>query len=307
VGLAALWVASRLRLPLIGSFHTHLEEYTRLLSGSPLIARGMREYQRWLYGCCRQILAPSEATRTMLASRRLDRSRIALWTRGVSTTRFSPARRSSRLRQEWNVSETRPAVVFVGRLSREKGLSGIAEIRQMLLAQGIDHRFVFVGDGPMAAELRSQHRDAVFTGTLAPEDVAVAMASSDLFVFPSRTDTAGNVVLEAQASGLPVLVTDEGGPQENIRAGLSGLVCDSVAEMARQTAALCADPERRARMGTEARSYALGRTWECALDPLYRGYRAAAASVAASPDENPLDAAVSPASVEEHSSRAPAA
>ena len=101
----------------------------------------------------------------------------------------------------------------------------------------------------MRAELEGGDVDAVFTGTLQPDQVAVAMASADLFVFPSRTDTAGNVVLEAQASGLPVLVTDSGGPRENILDGQTGYVCENWRAFARRIGSMAWNPEHRGRLG----------------------------------------------------------
>jgi glycosyltransferase involved in cell wall biosynthesis len=186
------------------------------------------------------------------------------------------------LRRKWRLSEQCPGIVYVGRLSREKGLSDLASVVRALAARHVAHRFIFVGDGPMRKELESGFPDAVFTGTLAPEGVAQAMASSDVFVFPSRTDTAGNVVLEAQASGLPVLVTDEGGPQENMIDGHTGATCPSTRDLCRQVLELCVRVERRRAMGAAARQYALGRQWDSALAPLYQAYRDVAASATTS-------------------------
>jgi glycosyltransferase involved in cell wall biosynthesis len=120
--------------------------------------------------------------------------------------------------------------------------------------------------------LRDRCPDAIFTGTLTPEAVAVAMASSDVFVFPSRTDTAGNVVLEAQACGLPVLVSEAGGPRENILPGQTGFICSDFEDFANRAAELLQSGFRRKAMGVAARAYALTRGWPAALDPLYRAY-----------------------------------
>src|SRR5262249_10982286 len=158
--------------------------------------------------------------------------RVAFWTRGVSSDRFNPAKRCGNLRASWGASDQRPVVLYVGRLSREKSLQAFVTVRNALRDAAMEHRLVFVGDGPMRAELQSLLPDAVFTGTLNHEGVAVAMASADLFVFPSRTDTAGNVVLEAQASGLPVLVSSAGGPKENMFAGTTGEVCEDADDIA---------------------------------------------------------------------------
>lgn len=278
LGLAALYVARRCGLPMVGSFHTHLAEYARLLSGSEWLGAATREFMRWPYGRCAQILVPSEATRRVLQDARIAREKIAIWRRGVSTSLFDPAKRSEALRESWGVSPTRPAILYVGRLSREKGLAIMPGLQHALRRAGVAHRMILVGDGPMRAELERSCPNAVFTGTLPPDAVAVAMASSDLFVFPSRTDTAGNVVLEAQASGLPVLVSDEGGPRENMHPGQTGEVCTQTAEFCTRLVDLLTDPRRRAKYARAARAYAVRRSWDSALEPLFGAYRRVAAA-----------------------------
>jgi glycosyltransferase involved in cell wall biosynthesis len=294
VGLAAVWVASQLQLPLIGSFHTDLAAYATMLSGSRWLGWFMQEYMRWPYGRCERIFAPSEATRDLLVRARIDAERIEIWRRGVSPVQFDPARRSAELRRRWGVSGTRPALLYVGRLSREKGLDMLAPLSRHLEYAGVPHRLVLVGDGPMRRELEAACPDAVFTGTLAADDVATAMASSDVFAFPSRTDTAGNVVLEAQASGLPVLVSQAGGPRENIRAGESGFACVDTVDFARRAAQLLKNEHRRAACGASARAYALTRSWEAAFEPLFRAYTTVAAAT--------VDAPVAPITAMAHES-----
>jgi glycosyltransferase involved in cell wall biosynthesis len=279
VGLAAMYVAGRLGLPMVGSFHTQLAEYAELLSGSRRLGQLMREYLRWPYGRCERILVPSEATRRLLVSGKLGSEKLRLWPRGVDTVRFSPGARSDALRSAWRVSRTIPAVLYVGRLSHEKGLAAVPLFERALSRRGCLARFVFVGDGPMRGELQRACPDALFTGELPHVEVARAMASADIFLFPSRTDTAGNVVLEAQASGLPVIVSDRGGPRENMRPDETGFTCqgDPSEVMSERLCQLVADEALRRRMGAAARQYALGRTWERALAPLFDTYREIAA------------------------------
>src|SRR5262245_42476374 len=281
MGVVALWVAARTRLPLLGSFHTDLEAYTTMLSGRPGLGRLMGSYMRWMYRRCRKVLAPSEATRGLLTASGLPADRIGLWTRGVDTTLFTPERRSARLREMWGVSHDRPAILFVGRLSREKGLECLPAVSRRLSAAGVRHRLIIAGDGPLGPWLRERCADAMFTGFLGREAVAEVFASADLFVFPSRTDTAGNVVLEAQAAGLPVVVSDAGGPRENIAVGESGLVCagTSIDSWASAVAALLRDRVRREQMTRAARTYALSRQWEVALASVFNAYRSAAVDV----------------------------
>jgi glycosyltransferase involved in cell wall biosynthesis len=293
VGLAAMYVARRLNLPIVGSFHTDLAAYTTLLSGSARLGALMREYMRWPYGRCMRVLVPSTHTRQLLIGAKGHADRIEIWPRGVDTVLFSPDKRSTRLREEWQVGDHRPALVYVGRVSREKGLHLLPRLHGCLCTLGIDHRFVIVGDGPMLGELRRGLSDAVFTGVLSRGRVAEALASSDLFVFPSRTDTAGNVVLEAQASGVPVVVTDSGGPRENMAPGATGIVRSdddpmcwayAIAELLRG--------RHRPTMAELARTYALARRWEVALQPLYRAYHDACAVSATATPEAVLPAAV---------------
>jgi glycosyltransferase involved in cell wall biosynthesis len=235
----------------------------------------MHEYMRWPYGKCTRILVPSAATGEMLSQGKLDPAKIRIWRRGVSADRFSPDRRSPEWRDRWGASDARPVLLYVGRLSREKGVDLLPALTERLQRSGFRHRLVIVGDGPMREELSNRCTGAIFTGSLLHDEVATVMASADLFVFPSRTDTAGNVVLEAQASGLPVLVTEAGGPAENMIDGVTGFVCHDVRAFARWTTTLMNAPCRRRQVAAEARRYAEQRNWTSALDPLYRTYREA--------------------------------
>jgi glycosyltransferase involved in cell wall biosynthesis len=275
VGLAAMRVARTLGLPMVGSFHTDLAAYATMLSGSPALGTLMRRFLRWPYGRCARVLVPSESTRRLLVRANGDPGRIDTWVRGVDCDAFSPDRRSRQLREEWGVDDHRPAILYVGRVSREKGLDLLPALQARLHALGFDHRFVIAGDGPMLGELRAGLEDAMFTGALSRPEVARAFASADVFVFPSRTDTAGNVVLEAQASGLPVLVSDAGGPRENMLPGRTGVVVGGTdaGQWAEALAPLMRDPARRRSVGECARAYAATRRWTEALAPLYRAYR----------------------------------
>ncbi|MPY87427.1 MAG: glycosyltransferase [Luteitalea sp.] len=296
VGLAAIFVRWRLKLPMIGSFHTQLSEYTELLSGSRWLGRLMREYQRWPYGKCEQVLAPSEATRALLVAAHMRPEKIRIWTRGVDTERFAPTRRSAAMREAWGVTDERPVLLYAGRLSAEKGLDVVPAVTRALRAARINHQFVFVGDGPMRQALQAACPDAVFTAALPHEQVASAMASADMFVFPSRTDTLGNVVLEAQASGLPVLVSNEGGPRENMIADETGFVCaaERPTDLISRAVHLAREAALRMAMGQAARAYALERSWARALAPLYQAYRDVAARRASSAAAAAMFAAPAP-------------
>lgn len=284
IGLAAMHTAWRLQLPMVGSFDTDLAAYTAVLSGSRRLGALMREHMRWVYGRCLRVLVPSEATRRLLVDAKTRPDRIEIWQRGVDTSLFSPDRRSRELRSQWHVSENRPALLYVGRLSREKGLDLLPALQRRLYERHFEHRFIIVGEGPMHAWLKQQMPDAVFTGSLSRQAIAPVFASADAFLFPSRTDTAGHVVLEAQASGLPVIVTDAGGPCESMVDGSTGIVCPTTDPSAwADVIARLMRPESRAACSSAARVYALGRQWPHALEPLYRTYRDASVLHAAAP------------------------
>jgi glycosyltransferase involved in cell wall biosynthesis len=277
IGLAGRWLASRLGVPVVGSYHTHLAEYAETLSGSARLGAAMEEYMRWMYRPCDPLLVPSEATRRMLYRRRYRAERLGIWRRGVDATRLRPQRASAALRASWHVDDRRPAVLYAGRLSREKGLGDVPAIASALAKQRLPYQLVFVGDGPMRATLQAACPDAVFTGAINHDAVAVAMASADVFLFPSATDALGNVVLEAQASGLPVVVSHRGGPREQMTPDITGFVCRAgrPAEFADAVASVLRSLDVRRRMGAAAREQALCRNWPAALAPLYEAWRQA--------------------------------
>jgi glycosyltransferase involved in cell wall biosynthesis len=283
IGLAALWVARRLNVPLVGSFHTDLARYATLLSGSARLGWLMGQFLRWPYGRCVRVLVPSVATAEMLRAARIGRGHYVIWARGVDTREFTPARRSAALRADWGADASTPVVIYAGRVSREKNLAVLPEIEARLRAAGLPYRLVIVGDGPMRRELQGRLPSTVFTGSVPHDRMAEYLASADVFAFPSRTDTAGNVVLEAQACGLPAVVTDEGGPREHVSPGQSALVTDgrSPASFVAAVEALVRDAEARSRMALAAREFACTRDWTSSLEPLFRTYREVAARLPA--------------------------
>ncbi|MEO8070575.1 MAG: glycosyltransferase [Acidobacteriota bacterium] len=278
VGLAARWLAGRLQLPLVGSYHTDVGEHLRIASGSVRLGGAIERYVRWCYGPCDPLLVPSPATRDVLAERGYAAGRLRLWGRGVDGECFAPARASRGLRDEWHVDHRRPAILYAGRLAREKGLDLIGPIQQRLHRHGLAHQFVFAGDGPMRAELQALCPDGLFLGALPSDQMAVVMASSDIFLYPSATDTLGNVVLDAQAAGLPAVVSNEGGPQQHVVPEVTGFVCAarSVDGFAAALVTLVRQTERRVAMGRRAHQLAQSRNWPAALAPLFEAWRDAA-------------------------------
>ncbi len=280
-GQLGAYVAHRLRLPLVISWHTNLHEYAAqrlksLLAPLPLRWRealsawAERRCLRWLmrfYRIGRALLAPNEEWRDRLA--RETGKPVQLMRRGVDTSLFSPAKR---LRIDGAF-----LIGYVGRLTPEKNVRALAELERGLIEAGAgDFRFLIVGEGSERAWLERHMRRAEFTGVLRGEALAQAYAGLDLFVFPSRTDTFGNVVLEAQASGVPCVVSSRGGPKFIIQADgqreASGLVADSPQEFLAATLDLMSQPERLNRMREAALKRARRFSWESVFEQVYQVY-----------------------------------
>lgn len=277
VGLAALGISRILQIPIHGTYHTAFPQYVGSLTGDPGLEDMTRKFMSWFYRQMDVVYAPSQAIAEELESLGVEREAIRVYPRGVDTTRFDPAKRNGFYRT-WD-GGTALKMLYVGRISREKDLDvlSVAFRRAMEHMPGVDVRLVLVGDGPYREEMERELAGlpAIFTGTLHGESLAEAYASADLFVFPSTTDTFGNVVLEAQASGLPVIVSDKGGPMENIEDGTTGLVVPGrdAAALARAMAGLCLDEPRLRAMGEDARRFAEERSFASAFLATWEMYR----------------------------------
>jgi glycosyltransferase involved in cell wall biosynthesis len=176
---------------------------------------------------------------------------------------FRPARRDPAYWQRFGTKGSGVRLLYVGRISREKDLDVLAAAYDKVRAAGQPVQLFLVGHGPYSEALAEALPDAVFLGYLTGEPLAIAYASADIFVFPSTTDTFGNVVIEAQASGLPVIVSDMGGPKELVEHGVNGLVTKAldVEDVARAITLLTGDQKMRTRMGEKARQGVLDRSW----------------------------------------------
>jgi glycosyltransferase involved in cell wall biosynthesis len=188
-----------------------------------------------------------------------------LMQRGVDTEMFSPAKRAR------VPEDMQPVLGYVGRLSVEKNVDLLPRVDKQLRALGLSPRWLIVGHGSDEEMLRRELGESAIAGLLRGEDLAKAYASMDLLVFPSHTDTFGNVVLEALASGVPAVVTPHGGPAHIVRDGITGRVADDE-EFARAIAELLGAPQRMQSMRCEAREYALGCTWDAVFERVVAEY-----------------------------------
>jgi glycosyltransferase involved in cell wall biosynthesis len=272
VGMAAMWVAHQAGIPMVGSLHSDLAGSGRIGRTWPALGALTHRFTRWPYATCRRVLVPSEAFRASIVGGAIDPARVSLWRRGVCSERFTPLKRSRSVRESWGAPDSCPVILHVGRLSPDKNVGALVSVQASLTRAGVPHRMVFVGDGPLRPVLEERCRGAVFMNTLGHEEVAVAMASADVLVCPSVNDTAGTVVLEAQASGLPVLVSDVGGAREHMVPGKTGETCSSPSDFCRQTIRLARRPASRRWLGAAARAFAAERSWEQSLASLSRAY-----------------------------------
>lgn len=277
VGQLGALVAHRLRIPLAASWHTNLHEYAeqrgaglfwflpealRKKSGTALRHASLRALFRF-YKIARILFAPNPELIAFL-EKGTGKHCFPMY-RGVDTVLFDPRRRTR------NSNEF--VIGYVGRLTVEKNIRLLIELEGALVRAGLTNfRFLIVGQGAEEPWLRACMRWADFTGVLKGEALAQAYANMDVFVFPSCTDTYGNVVLEALASGVPAIVTDKGGPRFIVTPGETGFVAHGLQEFVYFIQNLATAPEKRATMGSAARACALNTSWDHIFETVYEGY-----------------------------------
>ncbi len=268
-GVTGALLARALGLPLVGSYHTELSAYAGVRSARPGLSEAMAMAVGAFYNSCQVVLSPSPAADCALASIGVPAERIMRWDRGVDTSRFGPV-----LRERGARGETID-VLYSGRVTREKGVDLLADAFLSAHARDPRLRLLLAGGGPEQDSLRERLGGlASFLGWLSGAELARAYASADIFLFPSRTDTFGQVILEAQASGLPVIAVAEGGPLSLIEDGVSGLLREADPEaLALALLELAGSPLRRERLARAALRAVRARTWERSLGLLGDGYR----------------------------------
>jgi phosphatidylinositol alpha 1,6-mannosyltransferase len=273
VGLAGRSAARALGVPLVTSYHTSFSAYAEFYRLGALAAMGWK-YFRWFHSAGARTFTPTDAIRREVEAHGFRHVRV--WGRGVDGTRFDPSFRSLEWRRGLGIADDAMVVLYVGRIAREKGLEHALRAMQELHGTASSVRFVFVGDGPYDAELRAAAPpDAIFTGRLSGVPLSTAYASADVFLFPSVTDTFGNVLLEAMASGLVVVSADAGNTRELIGTERGVIVqADAPGAIAGALRALDADRARHDAIRTAARQWARSRTWDEVWNGLFAEYNA---------------------------------
>ena len=278
LGQLGAYLCHSMNIPLVASWHTNFHQFAarRLQkalgflpgkisrgAGSWVQLQGLR-LELWFYGLAKVTLAPTLPQVEWL-EKKLHRP-CFLMVRGVDSGQFNPARRT--------VRDDTLRVGFVGRVTPEKGVRLLAKIEAALESAGIHNfRIVVVGAGSEVNWLKKRLRHGEFAGVLRGDPLSEAYANMDLFAFPSRTDTFGNVVQEAAASGVPSVVTNEGGPKHLVVHGGTGFVAETDEEFVARVVELARDPQRLKKMGAAARERVLDASWDKAFDQVYLAYQ----------------------------------
>ena len=214
IGLTALLAGKMLNLRTSGIYHTDFPQYVRILTEDSFLESSPGVTCSWFYGQLDTVFVNSDEYRQSWIDRGLDPGKLKILPRGLDVDLFHPSMRDPEFWARFGSGNGKVRLLYVGRISKEKNLDLLANAYRQLRDEGLPIELLLVGHGPYSQALAEALPDAIFTGYLKGKDLATAYASADVFAFPSTTDTFGNVIIEAQASGIPVIVSDAGGPKE---------------------------------------------------------------------------------------------
>ncbi|MFY0606648.1 MAG: glycosyltransferase family 1 protein [Cyclobacteriaceae bacterium] len=280
LGNFAVKYSRKNNIPVTGIYHTHYPSFTdyyfRFIPGASRLFVPIFYGLYKLYRRTNVVFAPTDPIRQYLLGINVKPENIKIWGRGVNTQRFSPKKRKEGLWKE--IPSGNKIVLFVSRLVREKEPETLLRLYKVMEKSRSDLTMVLVGDGPTKSFLEESMPNAIFTGRLQGEDLAHAYASADVFVFPSTTETFGNVVLEAMASGLPVVAAAEGGPVDIVQEGLTGALVEPQNESAffQAIVKILDDESYRLKLSQAATEYAKSQNWENLCAELFNEYRSLA-------------------------------
>ncbi|CAN5527827.1 glycosyltransferase [soil metagenome] len=267
IGLTALLAGKMLNLETSGIYHTDFPQYIRILTEDSFLESLTWKFMHWFYGQLDTIFVNSEQYRQSWIDRGIEPAKLKILPRGLDTKLFTPGRSEPDFWKQFGSDGAGVRLLFVGRVSKEKDLDILVQAFRKLRAEKLPVQLSIVGHGPYSDTLARIMPEACYTGYLNGTELARAYASSDIFVFPSTTDTFGNVIIEAQAAGLPVIVSDVGGPRELVTEGVNGLITRAL-DVPAFTAAirrLVEDEPLRKEMSTAARRSVEDRSWPSAF------------------------------------------
>ena len=269
LGFRAMRWAQQKKIQVVASYHTHFTSYLKYYNMEILEVMGWK-YVQWFYSQCKHIYVPSPSMADELNERGIKEG-VRIWARGVDTDQFNPNQRDEQWRSERGFDPDDKVVTFVSRLVWEKNLQTFVDVAKKL---GDKVKPMIVGDGPAMKELQHMLPNAHFTDFITGDELARAYACSDIFLFPSETETFGNVTLEAMASGLPCVVADAPGSKSLVESGVNGFIAPprDTKEFARYVEKIAKDDTLRKKMGKTARQKALAYSWENVNSKLLDNY-----------------------------------
>lgn len=270
------------KLPVVTSFHSNIVSYLDYVPALKRFQGAGWKFFRYFYEGCDHIYVPTQSMADELRKQKIGvprppfGERLRLWPRGVDTERFSPSKRDLAWRRSLGVADDERVVLFVARLAWEKGLDTLAATIKMLEDSKIPHRSMIVGEGVGYEPLQKRLPNTIFTGKLQGEELPRAFASADLFLYPSATETFGNVILEAMASGLAVVAADAPGSRSVVAPDVSALLAkpEDAAGFFAQSKTLLGDDALRASLSEAGLARSANFSWEQAMDGLLENYRA---------------------------------
>ncbi len=270
LGYAALKFGLRHKIPVVATYHTHFASYAKYYKVKSLESFSWN-YFRSIYNRCETVYVPSIPILNELRSHSLTTTEFL--PHGVDTQIFNPRYKSSKWKKDLNI-EGKTALLFAGRLVWEKDLKTFVEVYNILSAKRKDIIFVLAGDGPIREDLEKSMPKAIFLGYQTGRELATTYSSSDIFVFPSTTETFGNVVVEAMASGLPPICVREGGAYGIVKDNITGLIAEprNAADISNKIEMLLNQPGLRDQISRQAFQYAQTQSWENVFEKLFRSY-----------------------------------
>lgn len=274
-GYKALLWAQKNNVQVVGSYHTHFTSYFKYYGLTPIEFLAWR-YLSWFYNSCTHVYVPSQSMIDELKNHGFEDG-LKIWARGVNTKLFSPEKRDMEWRRAAGFEDDDIVVTFVSRLVWEKELDTFRHSVQQVASKNSKVKPLVVGDGPAMAELQKLMPEAHYTGFLEGENLARAYASSDVFLFPSHTETFGNVTLEAMSSGLPCLVADATGSKSLVEHGVNGGLAEpeNKVDFVKKLSIIVSDQSLRDKMRKASREKALEYEWDEINGQLVQNYKEA--------------------------------
>lgn len=272
IGLCGLYYAKKLDIPLVGSYHTNFDTYLQYYN-LEFLSKILWRYMNWFHSPFKKTFVPSIDTLESL--KRHGFVNMEIWSRGVDCDLYHPFYDKLAIRKSFDIRK-KYILTYVGRLAPEKDVSTLMEVAKSIPPHLNDQiQWLIVGDGPLREELENEApTNMIFTGYLKGQELAEVYSVSDLFIFPSHTETFGNVVLESLASGTPVIAANAGGVKNIIQSGVNGILCEpgQVQEFSDSITHLLQSDSLRKQMGLEGRKYANTQNWENIFENLLFHY-----------------------------------